>query len=60
MRNDRKKRESDPKIKALGWEDLDPSALIDSAIDKFKQSAEKAKLLAQCSGHPDPDRKTAR
>ncbi len=53
MSNERKKRDSDPKIKALGWEDLDPSELIDSAIKKFKLSAEKAKQLAQCSTHPE-------
>lgn len=42
----KKARESDPKIKSLGWEDLEPGDLIDRTIERVRKASAEAKRLA--------------
>jgi hypothetical protein len=44
---------SHPKIKALNWEDLDPTQLIDRSIEKLKEAAQHNREHCQPS-EPKP------
>jgi hypothetical protein len=39
-------RDSDPKIRQLGWDKLEPDALIDRTVQKIRKAADDAKRLA--------------
>jgi hypothetical protein len=47
-------RQSDPKIRQLGWENLEPDALIDRTVQKIKDAADDAKRRAE-RPLPDPE-----
>lgn len=48
-----KKRESNPKLMALGWDKLDPDKLVDRTVQRIKKASEEAKRLAECPA-PEP------
>lgn len=48
-------RSSDPKICALGWDELPPESLIDKTIEHFRKATDAAKKLADESPIPTPD-----
>jgi hypothetical protein len=47
---------SHPKIKALNWENLDPTSLIDRSIEKLKEATKDAKqsMMSPESASPKP------
>ncbi len=49
----RKTRQSDPKIKALGWENLSPEALVTKTVERITHVTEEAKRLADTRSDED-------
>jgi hypothetical protein len=45
---------SHPKIKALNWEDLDPTQLIDRSIEKLKEATRNTRETCESHGHHEP------
>lgn len=45
----RRVKDSNPKIRSLGWEDLEPTQLIDKATERLREAASSAKRLTEPS-----------